>query len=118
MKNNLFFRLAVFVLLLVFFASCTKDENKISGVITFDPPLGDARPANGAAVNLVSGSQYKMMTTTDEDGKYSFTEVEDGSYHVQATHVSTFLTYTGKSSEVSVKGDESKSINLVLELQR
>ncbi len=118
MKKIVFFRLAAILLLSVVFAACTKDDNKISGTITFDQLMGDVRPAIGASVNLVSGSHYVMMTSTDEDGNYSFTEVEDGDYFIQATHVATLLTYTGKSKGFSVKGEDSKTINLELQLQR
>lgn len=115
MKKSLMIQFLTVILLAVFMVSCTKDENKISGIITYNPLLGDSRPANGATVNLISNDEYKKITTTDENGYYRFTDVEDGTYHVQAQFTATLIQYKGQSNKFTVEGDDNITVSFELE---
>ncbi|MEM9144061.1 MAG: carboxypeptidase-like regulatory domain-containing protein [Bacteroidota bacterium] len=73
-----------FVLLtLVIAASCTKDdEGTIFGTASAD----DGNVLSGITVKLYSeNTQFLRDTTTDSEGNFTFTGVEEGNYYIGAT---------------------------------
>jgi hypothetical protein len=106
--------LAVFTLLVALFAGCAKDQNTVSGTITYTDALsGEQKVGNGATVYLMlDDSTYLDKTTADANGNYVFYPVEDGNYFIFATLSTVLFDYSGKSATFTVKGKDEVEINV------
>ncbi len=104
------------IALVSIFSGCKKDQNTISGTITYKNALtGDVKSANNADVYLMAtDSEYVMKTVADDQGKYMFDQVPDGQYFVEAEKNTTLIDYHGKSETFKVKGDDVLKIDLTL----
>lgn len=88
-------QLAILLFAVILFVRCTDDpatpttNYTISGTITYPDFNGSTAPANGAIVYLKydateATATYDEVTVADASGKYTFTEVANGSYFVFA----------------------------------
>jgi hypothetical protein len=93
MKKILF----ILGLLIVVFTSCKKDDAVIVGEISYNNATGESLLVSGATVRLYpvgladdgviqGGSNLTPLAevTTDADGKYAFTGLEEGNYWITA----------------------------------
>ncbi len=88
----------------------------VSGVVFNDPNgNGTQDPGElgigGVTVQLKSGSTVVASTTTAGDGSYSFTSVTPGSYTVQETDPSGYVSTTSNTVPVSVAAGGAATAN-------
>ncbi len=104
------------IVLVTVFSGCKKDQNTIAGTINYkDVVTGNIRIADNAKVYLVDPNGTVVMNTrTDDQGKYMFSPVPDGEYHVEATKSTNATDYSGKSNAVQVKGSDVVDLSFTL----
>jgi hypothetical protein len=115
MKKFTFYILGI-LLFSSIFTACKKDENTVKGKITYTEKIsGTTKNATNATVYImVEDNKYVQKTTADANGNFIITPVDDGTYWVEAEYDGTFFTYTGKSDEFTIKGDDIEEVNLNL----
>jgi len=116
MKNLRLLLFIIFTFTTLFLGSCKKNDNSVSGVITYVGAVsGIEYKASGAVVYLmVNNTDYIEKTTTDADGAYVFYPVDDGEYHIEAEVTVNLIDYDGKSSNFTILGDDDETIDLIL----
>jgi hypothetical protein len=103
----------------MFLSGCTKNDNMISGTISYKTDLtGEEFLAEGADVYLMfegSDTEYLLKTTTDENGNYILYPVEDGNYYISSEFTNVLSFHYGVSALFEVKGKDDITVDLVLE---
>lgn len=122
MKKQAFLLLGAVILLLSFLTSCTHDENRVYGVVSYiDITDNQEYVKAGISVYLMPEGETDIKnavdaTETDENGIYEFDLIEDGSYYVHAEFYSLLdlRTYRGDSEVFKLRGKTNKEVNVVL----
>lgn len=97
-------------ILIVFNYSCTKDQNRITGKITYKDPLtGKIYNASNGEVSLMSmddklGKSFSAKVICALDGSFVINQVDDGEWYLYSTYKSDTLEYKGKSDLFKLKG--------------
>lgn len=120
MKKQTLLVVASLLLISFIFGSCATDENTIKGTIKYKSQIDNKEYVKeGMLVYLMEQGQTNIsdaykQTTTDKNGFYEFTLVENGTYYVYAEYTENNYTYKGSSENVQVKGKDVKTIDLLL----
>ncbi len=115
-KSRIFAVMFILAGILSGLTGCTKDDNSVSGKITYkDKITGEEKVADAATVYLMTGeNEYLQKVQTDANGEYQFYPVPDGEYFVEAELSTLLFDYTGKSESFAVKGKEDAQVNVVM----
>ncbi len=99
---------------IILLPSCTKDDNSVTGYITYGPEHKTAMLASVELVNAKTDETYSK-TTTDLDGYYEFYPVDNGTYYIYAHYTALDGTeYDNVSENFTLVGTTDKTINLNL----
>jgi hypothetical protein len=112
MNKILFLGLFLFSLL-----SCEKEDGKIIGTASVD---NNKAVLSGITVKLYTmDTDLISTTTTDDKGKFVFSDLDSGNYYIGATITVDGKTYdTGVTPQIVYVGDEiSKDVSLTLTLR-
>jgi hypothetical protein len=114
MKKSIFI-LTLFVALL---SSCRKNDNKLSGTITYKGAItGIEYKANGAFVGLYIDQALDFevySTTTDSEGNYSLYPVDNGDYFMYSSITVAGILYENVRS-ISIARNSISTRDLILE---
>ncbi len=95
--------------------SCSKkNDNTVTGTITYGPEHKTAILADVQLVDAKTDSTY-MDKKTDQNGSFKFYPVNNGRYYIYA-HYTTLLgdEYEGESDNFTLLGTTNKVVNLNL----
>lgn len=113
MKKSLFI-LTLFVVLL---SSCRKNDNKLSGKITYEGAItGIEYKASGAFVGLYIDQDLDFevySTTTDSEGNFTLYPVDKGDYYMYSSITVGGIEYFNAQS-ISIVGNSISTRNMVL----
>lgn len=101
MKQAIYFLLAITIL----FAGCSKDEDSGTYSLTGQVKNVSDRLVKQGTVNLLSDATVAYTTTLNNEGKYSFSGVNKGSYTLQMV-VPGYNTF---EEAISISADASKN---------
>ncbi|MEA3452158.1 MAG: carboxypeptidase-like regulatory domain-containing protein [Bacteroidota bacterium] len=114
MKKLSLVLLPIFLMTIVVFSGCAKDDSIISGNVSC-VISGTEYIADGATVYLmINETEYAQKTTTDADGYYQFYPVIDGTYHIEAEITVNSTYYFDKSDQFYTEKDDIYTVDLVL----
>lgn len=102
-------KITIILLLLLFLSIGTVNAYSVSGNI-YDSNTGD--PAFNSDVKI-SNESISLETTTNIDGYFEFTTVQNGTYDIKIEN----NKYVDKSQTVVVDGDNETELNIFLEKQ-